>query len=94
MYRHEVKVFSKTLHVLLHIAALVCASIGIAAIVINKQDGGDAGLYSFHSWLGVLVFGAYVIQVNFLLIFLLRHPGHNFGKLSFYISKIYIFFKL
>uniref|UniRef100_A0A914DAC6 Cytochrome b561 domain-containing protein n=1 Tax=Acrobeloides nanus TaxID=290746 RepID=A0A914DAC6_9BILA len=31
-------------------------------MVINKHDNGSPELYSFHSWLGVLVFGAYVIQ--------------------------------
>ena len=50
----------------LHIAAIASASFGLAALVRSKRDTGMPNMYSFHSWLGVTIFAAYIVQVRFL----------------------------
>jgi len=62
VFRHERKIFAKFLHGLFHFFAFVLFVFGLIAIVTNKNNFNLKHMYSFHSWVGVSVMVAFIVQ--------------------------------
>uniref|UniRef100_A0A914CPR2 Cytochrome b561 domain-containing protein n=1 Tax=Acrobeloides nanus TaxID=290746 RepID=A0A914CPR2_9BILA len=62
VYRYEPKNVTKFLHVALHLCSLACAAVALTAIVKEKVMTTNIQMYSFHSWVGVIVISMYCIQ--------------------------------
>lgn len=64
LYRHEVKILSKSIHGFLHIVSLTLGGVGLGAIVTHKDLYGYPHFKSFHSWIGLTVLSGYLVQVR------------------------------
>uniref|UniRef100_A0A914UJK9 Cytochrome b561 domain-containing protein n=1 Tax=Plectus sambesii TaxID=2011161 RepID=A0A914UJK9_9BILA len=62
LFRHERKIFSKFLHGMFHLFTLILFIFGLIAIVQFKNNDEDKHMFSAHSWLGVAVMTAFIIQ--------------------------------
>uniref|UniRef100_A0A914UIG3 Cytochrome b561 domain-containing protein n=1 Tax=Plectus sambesii TaxID=2011161 RepID=A0A914UIG3_9BILA len=62
LFRHERKIFSKFLHGLFHLFTVIFIIFGLIAVVQNKNNEGDNHMFSAHSWFGVTVMTAFVLQ--------------------------------
>uniref|UniRef100_A0A914UIG2 Cytochrome b561 domain-containing protein n=1 Tax=Plectus sambesii TaxID=2011161 RepID=A0A914UIG2_9BILA len=62
LFRHERKIFSKFLHGLFHLFTLIFCIFGLIAIEQHKNNGGDKHMFTSHSWLGVSVMTAFILQ--------------------------------
>jgi hypothetical protein len=91
------KAMQKTLHVLSHTAAVVCMSVGLAAVLTssnnkdkNTYDSYSPNFYTIHSFVGIAVICLY--GLNFLLgIFHYLLPGVDIAlKQSFMPSHVFL----
>uniref|UniRef100_A0A914VV05 Cytochrome b561 domain-containing protein n=1 Tax=Plectus sambesii TaxID=2011161 RepID=A0A914VV05_9BILA len=62
LFRHERKIFSKFLHGLFHLFALVLFVFGLIAIVTHKNNMKSKHMFSAHSWIGVSVIVGFILQ--------------------------------
>uniref|UniRef100_A0A914UJ13 Cytochrome b561 domain-containing protein n=1 Tax=Plectus sambesii TaxID=2011161 RepID=A0A914UJ13_9BILA len=76
LFRHERKIFSKFLHGLFHLFALVLFVFGLIAIVTHKNNIGSKHMFSAHSWIGVSVI------VGFMLQYICGFVSFGFPKVS------------
>lgn len=61
------KKVQKFIHMVLHLIAITLGIIGIYAVFKFHNASGIANMYSLHSWLGIVTFCLYGLQVTFLL---------------------------
>ncbi|KAF8782798.1 transmembrane ascorbate-dependent reductase CYB561-like isoform X1 [Argiope bruennichi] len=52
----------KIIHATLHIFAILCSSIALAAMLENHRRTNKADFYSLHSWIGIATFGMFGLQ--------------------------------
>ncbi|MBA7567584.1 hypothetical protein ES708_09299 [subsurface metagenome] len=60
--RAERKV-QKFIHMILHLIAITLGIIGIYAVFKFLNESGTSNMYSLHSWLGIITFCLYGLQV-------------------------------
>ncbi|GMT10662.1 hypothetical protein PFISCL1PPCAC_3955, partial [Pristionchus fissidentatus] len=68
MYRRDAKLISKFMHFILHSMALGLAGCGLYSAIRHKETHNVAQFQTVHSWLGLALLGAYVVQYAFGLI--------------------------
>ncbi|KAF8387319.1 hypothetical protein PRIPAC_76461 [Pristionchus pacificus] len=68
MYRRDAKLISKFMHVVLHTLAVSLAGLGLYSVIRHKETHHINQFQTFHSWLGLAVLSAYVIQYFFGLL--------------------------
>lgn len=54
----------KTVHLLLHLLALLCGIVGIYVVFKFHNEAGLPNMYSLHSWLGMGTICLYGLQVS------------------------------
>ncbi|GMS80212.1 hypothetical protein PENTCL1PPCAC_2387 [Pristionchus entomophagus] len=68
MYRRDAKLISKFMHFILHSLAVGLAGLGLFSAIRHKETHNLDQFKTFHSWLGIAILGAYVVQYLFGLI--------------------------
>ncbi|CAJ0937629.1 unnamed protein product, partial [Mesorhabditis belari] len=63
--RNEAKILSKLVHATCHTLAISFFSAALAQIIHQKTLGGNQHVYTFHSWFGIAIMAAYIIQFLF-----------------------------
>ncbi|CAI4223274.1 unnamed protein product [Auanema sp. JU1783] len=72
LYRYDIKLLSKLVHVLFHILAIGFFVVGLIVAIQQKNIDGNKNFKSVHSWIGLAAMALYLAQfffgfVNYLL---------------------------
>lgn len=65
LFRNEPKFLAKVAHIMYCLCTVVLFSIALTAVVKYKDANDQIHMYSFHSWIGIALITAFIIQMVF-----------------------------